>query len=223
MKGAEDCANNFNTSIIGGDTKENQNVVLTGTAFGKVKKSEFMSRKGVKPGDIAAVTGKLGGAGAGYFALKNQIDDKKLVKNLFEPNPKIKEGISLAKLKDVSSCMDISDGLSSSLYQLKDLNKIGFKIDKNLLPISEKLISILKKHTDLDVYKYALHFGGDYELLLTIPPDKFEKAKKTIEKTGNILTKIGTATSENKIILKDNQIEKKLENKGYEHFKTLEF
>ena len=68
-----------------------------------------------------------------------------------------------------------------------------------------------------------MHFGGDYELLLTLPPDKFEKAKKTIEEIGNTLTKIGIATSNNKIILIDNQKEIKLENKGYEHFKKLEF
>jgi len=57
VKGANDCAVFHNTSIIGGDMKENPDMVLSGCAIGSVKKDEFMGRSGVKPDDIIAVTG----------------------------------------------------------------------------------------------------------------------------------------------------------------------
>ena len=71
----------------------------------------------------------------------------------------------------------------------------------------------------LDVYEYALHFGGDYELLLTISPDKFEKALRSIKKVGGCLSNIGRVTQGRKISVIDCGIKKLLDNKGYEHFK----
>ena len=222
-EGADKCATTYNTAIIGGDTKENPNITLCGTAFGIVPKDEFMPRKGTKPNDIVAVTGSLGKAGAGYYATKHNIDDKKILEGLLEPKPKLQEGITLAKEKIVTSCMDISDGLSSSLYQLQKLNKVGFEIKQEKIPLSPMLLKLSTKDKNLNIYKYGLHFGGDYELLLTMPPDKFEKAQKTIKNTGGQLTNIGKVTEGNKIYISDKGVKKILPDKGYEHFKKLSF
>lgn len=222
MKGADTCATRFGTSIIGGDTKEAQAVLVCGTAVGIVKKNEFMPRQGAKPGDIVAVTGTVGRAGAGYCALKHNVQDPASVKGLMEPMPRLKEGRALAEEKIVSSCMDISDGLSSSLYQLQDLNRVGFDIEQEQLPVSAALRR-LQKQLNIDVYKYALHFGGDYELLVTIPPTTFERAVKAVKKTGNTLTAIGSVTKEKKIMLIAKNVKKILANRGYEHFKKHVF
>lgn len=223
IEGADKCATTYNTSIIGGDTKENPNLTISGTILGIIRKNEFMPRKGAKPGDVVAVTGTLGKAGAGYYATQHHIGDKFILKGLLEPEPKIQEGISLAKEKIVTSCMDISDGLSSSLYQLQELNKIGFEIEREKIPLSPSLLRLSKEDKNLDVYRYGLHFGGDYELLLTIPKDKFEKAQKTVEKTQGRLTNIGKVTEENQISISHKGVKKVLPNRGYEHFKTFNF
>lgn len=217
MRGADKCATQYNTTIVGGDTKENNEITLCGTAFGLVKKDEFMSRKGAKPGDIVVVTGTLGKAAAGYYALKNNIRNREMLKGFLEPIPRIKEGMALAKTKLATSAMDMSDGLSSSLYQLQDLNKVGFEIDKEKIPLSSMLLKIEGKQ-GFDVYDHAIHFGGDYELLLTIPQNSFREAQKTMEKTGNSLTRIGRVTKETKILIKSNGKTQVLENRGYEHF-----
>ncbi len=222
-KGADACATKFNTSIIGGDMKESSDVALCGTAFGKVKKDEFMPRIGAQVGNIIAVTGTLGKAGAGYYNLKNKILDKDISKALLEPIPKLKEGEMLARQKCVTSCMDISDGLSSSLYQLQELNNVGFEINLNSIPISSELIELNKKQSGLDIYNIALHFGGDYELLLTIPPHKFEKAKEALKEIGTDLIAIGKVIREEEVLIVDNKVKKVLENKGYEHFKKQNF
>jgi thiamine-monophosphate kinase len=70
VDGMNDCARRFNTSVVGGDTKEHEDLVLCGTAFGEVDKDKILLRKGAKPGDSIAVTGVLGRAGAGYHSIK---------------------------------------------------------------------------------------------------------------------------------------------------------
>jgi len=215
MQGADCCAKKYGFSIVGGDTKENQNITLCGTIFGIVKKFHFMSRTGCKPGDVVAVTGMFGKAGAGYYAIQHEILDESIVKGLLEPVPRVKEGIALACKKTVTSCMDISDGLSSSLYQLMELNNVGFEIDKTKIPLSPVLKKLSKTH-NLDVYDYALHFGGDYELLFTVPAEKFESLKKSFKYR---ITEIGRVTRDKKIKLVDKNSKEILKNKGYEHFK----
>ena len=223
MKGADKCANQYDTSVIGGDTKENPDVVICGTAFGTVKKNEFMGREGAQPGDVVAVTGTLGKAAAGYYALKHGMEDDNILKGLLEPEPRLKEGMLLAKTGVVTSCMDISDGLSSSFYQLQELNDVGFEIDEEKIPISSDLTVLAGKIKNLDVHEISIHSGGDYELLLTVSPDKFEKAQTIVENTGSKLTSIGVVTKDSRVIITSNETQKVLENKGYEHFKENDF
>ena len=218
-RGANMCATTHDTSIIGGDTKENPNVTICGTVFGIVKKDEFMGRKGAEPGDVIAVTGTLGKAGAGYYAMQSNMEDPIMLEGLLEPKPRLKEGMALAREKVVSACMDISDGLSSSLYQLQELNNVGFEIDKEKIPLSQMLLKLAEEDKNLDVHEYSLHFGGDYELLLTVPPDKFTKVQRSVEKIGNRLTNIGQVTKDSNIYVVDGHVKKTLLNKGYEHFR----
>jgi thiamine-monophosphate kinase len=223
IKGADACAVAFGTTIVGGDTKETQEITLCGTAFGTVKKDQFMSRTGAHPGDVVAVTGTLGKAGAGYYALKYRGSEKKLFKAFLEPVPKLKEGQLLAKQHSVTSSMDISDGLSASLYQLQEINNVGFEIKKNALPLASELCFLIDKNHGIDPYSIALHFGGDYELLVTMSVEAVEKAQKSLKKHGANLTVIGTVTKKKNIVLFDGKNKRILENKGYEHFKKHNF
>jgi len=222
-KGADACATKFNTHIIGGDTKETGEINICGTAFGVVNKDEFMPRQGACPDDVVAVTGNLGKAGAGYINLKNKTLDKDIIKDLLEPMPKLKEGRLLARQKCVTSCMDLSDGLSSSLYQLMELNNVGFEIDQSKIPMSSELLQLQKKTNNLNIFDLALHFGGDYELIITIPKKYFEKTRKLMKKQDMDLLDIGKVTKENEITINRGKDKKILENKGYEHFKNHYF
>lgn len=218
MKGANQCAVSYKTSIVGGDTKENDSLTMSGAAFGRVKKSFFMPRKGACVGDVVAVTGLLGLAGAGFYALKHGLDNKMIIDGLLEPRPRIMEGVKLAESGVVSCCMDMSDGLSSSLYQLGEVNSVGFRIDRRLLPVSPFLRDLSYEHEGVDVFENVLHFGGDYELLLTLSESDFDIASKAVESVGGVLSKIGVITDKD-IVLFDGSGEEILENRGYEHFR----
>ncbi|MEF8847541.1 MAG: thiamine-phosphate kinase [Candidatus Thermoplasmatota archaeon] len=217
-KGMNRCARKFDSYIYGGDTKQSSEINLCGTAFGHIEKDKFMSRKGINKGDILAVTNYIGGATAGYYSLKNNLNEKKVEKLLLEPVPRLREGKYLSEEKIVTSCIDISDGISSSLYQLKEINKIGFEINKKSIPYSPHLKKINEK-INLDLYNKALYFGGDYELLLTTPYDKFNDLKDRLERKNIFLTPIGKAKQDDKITITDEKNNIKiLPNKGYEHF-----
>lgn len=217
--GMKDCTDTYKTEIIGGDTKENENLTLCGTAIGIVSKNEFIPRIGAKIGDLVAVTGSLGKAAAGYYSLnnKNFEDEINSLKSLLEIKPRIKEGRVLAKTGVVTSCMDISDGLASSIYQLSKMNNVGFEIYFNKVPVSPEVKKLSEK-LQVKLEEMVLYFGGDYELLLTIKPSEVKIAVSAIEKIGGTLSIIGKVTEkENFLLLNSNY--HKLENRGYEHLR----
>jgi thiamine-monophosphate kinase len=217
MQGVNSCSKKYGCPIVGGDTKETSEITLCGAVLGLVDKKNFMSRKGCRLGDVVAVTGSLGGAGAGFYTIKNNIKKPGVWKGLLEPKPKMTEGKILSDSGLVNCCMDISDGLSSSLYQLSKKNNVGFEIFKKEIPVSSSLKELKNlKKADLDYF--VLHFGGDYELLLTVDSEHFDDLKELIRKNDGRLTGIGRVTKDKrvKIVDKDSKI---LENKGYEHFK----
>lgn len=215
--GADQCAKEFNITIIGGDLKESPEISLTGTAVGLIPKKEFMPRTGIQPGDIIAVTGTLGKASAGYHSLKLPTPNHEARQGLFTPYPRIQEGRILAQTQKIHASMDISDGLSSSLYQLQQINTIGFRIQENQLPISPHLYHI-KKDMPLDIIQETLHFGGDYELLITFPKKHLSHIKQLFTSNTIPLTPIGIATKEHEILLETTTKTIPIENKGYEHF-----
>ena len=122
--------------------------------------------------------------------------------------PRIKESFTLAESNSVSCCMDISDGLISSLYQLSKLNNIGFKIYKEAIPIGHTA-NITENPLEL-----ALYSGGDFELLFTVPENKGKILEQKID-----IVKIGEVIDEPNILLNDNGVNCILGDKGFEHFK----
>ena len=221
IRGAHDCAQAYNTHIIGGDTKESRELVLTGTVFGLVKKNEFIGRKGAKVSDVIAVTGKIGKAAAGMYVLeKGAHCEETCLQYLFEPQPRMTAGRILAQSGRIHCCMDTSDGISTSLYQLQQQNSMGFCIDASLLPISSEFTQFFVKESDKDMEEYVLQYGGDYELLCTLHPDDFSMIQSQLEKLDVSFTQIGVVTKEKEIVYKKNGKKKTLCNNGYEHFTT---
>ncbi len=218
VEGMKACASNFNTTILGGDTKETKTLTLSGCAIGKVAKTEIMLRKGAKPGDVIAVTGELGSAASAYYNLKSNPGDEKAIKGLMEVKPRIKEGIAFSKTGVVTACMDISDGLASSMHQLSILNDITFQLDFHQIPVSNEA-KIMSKKLNMPIEELAIYFGGDYELLVTLDMDGLDKAKKALSEIGTKLSPIGRVLKDKENILIKDDVSTFLENRGFEHFR----
>jgi thiamine monophosphate kinase len=70
----------------------------------------------------------------------------------------------------------------------------------------------------LDIIQETLHFGGDYELLITFPKKHLSHIKQLFTSNTIPLTPIGIATKEHEILLETTTKTIPIENKGYEHF-----
>jgi thiamine-monophosphate kinase len=216
--GMNDCARRFNTSIIGGDTKEHDDLVLCGTAIGEVPKKGILLRRGAKAGDLIAVSGVLGRAGAGFISLKKNLGLKEAEDALKRPWPRVREGMVLGESGIVTSCMDISDGLSTSIFELSRNSGMTYEVDYAKIPKAKEVdlaFHDLERQKDL-----VLNFGDDFELLFTIRREEEDTLLKLSKDCGCPFTVIGKVTSGEENILIDGGKREKLENLGYEHFRT---
>ncbi|HEC82224.1 MAG TPA: thiamine-phosphate kinase [Thermoplasmatales archaeon] len=215
MRGALECVRRYGAAIIGGDTKEHDEVTVGGVAVGLVSKEKILLRTGMKPGDVVAVTGCLGKAGAGFLALKHGLK-KVSFDGLIKPVPRVVEGRGFAENRLVSSCMDISDGFAASLYQLAEINDVGFLIEKSKLPVAKEAF-VVAEELGLDPYLVAMDYGGDYELLVTLPEENVGKACDVVGETG--LTVVGRVTESGLKISFEGAV-RDIVNRGFEHFKS---
>ena len=223
FEGMNSCALTYDTAIIGGDMKSHDSITLTGTAIGKVPQSEFMSRLGAKKGDLLCVTGTIGNAGLGYYSLKHKQvpENRAAFVGLFEPKPKLAEGMALAKSGVVTSCMDISDGLANSLYQLAELNQVGFDLFFDDIPIAPKAFELAEK-LSIPIEDLTIYFGGDYELVVTIKSDSWDLAREAVRAAGAKLSQIGIVTEKRELNLIKEGSKEELKNRGFEHFKWVD-
>jgi thiamine-monophosphate kinase len=192
IQGAKDCCTRFGAEIVGGDIDRHGELTIVTTGLGLVRKENLVRRTGAKPNDLVCITGIPGQAQAwldGYHQYE---------KALFEPQPRVEEGQRLGKA-GVSAMMDDSDGIALSLYDLMSVNECGFAIDGEKLPRPKDV-------PPKQALELALYGGGDYELIFTIPPEKYPVA-------GVPSTVIGTVIPEKVAVVDGRPVEKR----GYQH------
>src|SRR2546421_4881381 len=142
-RGLKRAAAKFDVAIVGGETSATRGpAAISVSVSGFVERNRRLSRRGGKNGDDLFVTGRLGGSLRGKH---------------LRFIPRIEESRWLTKNFRVHAMMDLSDGLGADLPRLARASKLGFKIDKNALPLAPGA-----KIED------AISDGEDYELLFAI-------------------------------------------------------
>lgn len=204
--GVGDCARYCSAPVLGGDTDRHDELTLVSTAVGLVDKERVLRRRGAHVGDLIAVTGTLGDAAAGLRLLDSE---NSLTKRLFEPIPRIQEGLSLADSGVVTSMMDISDGLALSLHDLVSASGLGYEVHLDRLPIRPEVQALSQDQEDL--ITLAVATGGEFELLFTISPDGLTRAREACE-----FTVIGEVVEEG-VWLAVNDTTEPLGPRGYQH------
>ena len=136
---------NYNIPLIGGDTNEANEIIISGTAIGQVDKNKALMKYGFEKGDLVCISDELGYAALGFelLALKEKdlnlyhekiekikeidstIIDLALLKAL-KPEAKYEEGHILREhniAKNRISATDITDGLASEFYEILNSDK----------------------------------------------------------------------------------------------------
>ena len=215
-------ARQYGTYIIGGDTGEASDLIISISLFGTAEKTNLMLRSGARSGDILAVTGFFGKSVSGLRLLLNKCQSSQNLRDVLlnavcMPNARLREGIALGKSHAVSASVDSSDGLAWSIHEIAKNSKVGFIIDT--VPVSDE-VRRFAEFNGLDPLELALYGGEEYELVMTVKPDNWVDAEAVVEEAGGRLLPIGKATEDTEMFLDVDGNKQVIEARGWEHFKS---
>lgn len=196
----------YQVDLVGGDTSASRSgLVISVSVFGEVAAEKLTLRSGAGENDIVCVTGDLGAAYMGLQVLERekqeflanpdmvpQIENKSyIVGKQLKPEARMDIIHELAEKGVVpTSMIDISDGLASEILHLSKQSGKGFTVFFENIPIEN---ITLETSTELNINPVVavVNGGEDYELLMTIRQDDFEKVKAIAD-----ITPIGFVNNE---------------------------
>jgi thiamine-monophosphate kinase len=140
--------------VLGGDTTAAGEFSVSVTAVGRSER--VPGRAGARPGDALVVTGPLGGAAAGLYAVEHGLDGfDELVGRHRRPPFRLEEGRRLGPV--AHALIDLSDGIFSDAARIAARSSCRLAIDVESVPRAPRLEEV----ADLPFWT----MGEDYELL----------------------------------------------------------
>ncbi len=184
---------NYKVDLVGGDTTSSlTGLCISVTAIGEGEAEKLTYRSGANTNDLICVSGNLGAAYAGLQLLERE-------KRVFAGNPEIQPDLSghdyilerqlkpearkdiFERLQEANivptSMIDISDGLSSELMHICEKSNKGCQIYEEKIPIDYETHKMAEE-LNMNYLTFALNGGEDYELMFTVPLDKFDEVEK---------------------------------------------
>ena len=186
-----DLADENEVALVGGDTTRGP-LTVSVQLMGYVPCGTALRRDGARAGDLLAVTGTLGDAGAGLvFATsppeaKIRLASLELIRRFDYPSARVKFGAAARGI--ASAAMDLSDGLSGDLPKLAAASGVGAHVEVERLPLSDALRAVVPFDQARD---WALAAGDDYELLLAVPALHYTELAAAAAQLNLSLTIIG--------------------------------
>jgi len=201
-KGLGDDASHYRCPLLGGDTDHTPGPLsVTIAAFGALPRGTMVRRATAKAGDSVLVTGTIGDAALGVLLRKDETLAKRwrlspaqrahLIDRYLLPQPRT----ALAEVvrNYASAAMDISDGLAGDLAKLCRASGVAAAINVARAPLSDAARAALA--ADPALIEPMLSGGDDYEIVLTLKPDKLGALRAAAEKAGVAVTEIGHVTA----------------------------
>jgi thiamine-monophosphate kinase len=195
-RGLGEDAARFQCPLLGGDTVSTPGpLMISITAFGRVSSGKMVRRNGAKPGDRVVVSGTIGDAAIGLELLKGGAatalggnEREMLIERYRVPQPRV--ALAQAVREHASAAMDVSDGLAGDLAKLCAASEVSAAIDAQSIPLSGPA-QLLLSSAALGI-ESILSGGDDYEILCTIPENRFEAFEQAAKLAGVPVTSIGT-------------------------------
>jgi len=182
----------YGVDFVGGDTTSSTSgLMMSVTVLGKAKKEKVTRRDTAKQGDLLVVTGDLGAAYAGLLLLERE-------RKVFEATPEVQPDLAgfeyvlerqlkpearvdiVRKLEEVgvipTAMIDISDGLASEILHLCKDSKLGCHLYEEKIPIDVQTNQVADEF-EIHSGTFALNGGEDYELLMTVKQEDYDKIK----------------------------------------------
>ncbi len=220
--GFNEICNQFKVEIVGGDTVSSPKCFFINVSvIGEAKR--VFTRRGAKPGDLIFVTGTLGDSSLGLKLLNKKKKDgyKFLIGRHLDPTPRVHEAGILARSGiNITSMIDVSDGLVQDLYHICKASKVGARIYENRLPKSSEFSRICSG-SSISPLPLLLNGGEDYELLFTLSPNGVKNLNRQFLKAKVLVTQIGEITLKPRKVsleMRDGTTKTLPQSEGFNHF-----
>ncbi|MBI3326130.1 MAG: thiamine-phosphate kinase [Nitrospinae bacterium] len=192
----------FNCPLIGGNlASDPARVTLTLTLFGSVPRGQALLRSNARPGDEIWVSGRLGGSAAGLRTFLQRLDVPQaacetLQQRYAQPVPRVREALFLRASGQLTSLIDVSDGLAGDLGHIGEESGVGAQLLADAIPLDPGVREVAAAVGE-DPLAYALRGGEDFELCCTSASDGLGPLCAEFRaRFGIDLTRIGSVTRE---------------------------
>jgi len=204
-------------SLVGGDTTRGP-LTVSVQILGHAPHGTALRRSGAQAGDVLAVSGTLGDAGAGLcftaappISVSREIAE--LIRRFEYPTPRVRLGLSARGI--ASAAMDLSDGLAGDLPKLARASGLAASVAVERLPLSSAMRAVATAEQARD---WAVGAGDDYELLFAVPARRYAELNGAADQLNLTLTAIGELRSGTGVTWSLNGEHFSPKAAGYDHF-----
>ncbi|MGB9589687.1 MAG: thiamine-phosphate kinase, partial [Candidatus Hydrothermia bacterium] len=172
-EGMEELMTAFCISPCGGNLSRGDKLGLSIVVIGEITKGKAITRRGIQPGDLLAVTGDIGRVRAWLLAEEQGISRgyepwlRRLREKFARPWPAVRQIQRLCMGVELHAAIDISDGLGIDSWRLALASDIELVIDINRLPIDDS-VRTMAERAKKTPWELALESGEEYEILFAI-------------------------------------------------------
>jgi len=191
-------ARRYDCPLFGGDTDHTPGPIsISIAAFGAVPHGKMVRRSTAKVGNRVVATGTFGDAALGVRLRADRSLRRRwrltdaaaahLEQRYLLPQPR--NSLADAVLQNAAAAIDVSDGLAGDLAKLCRASGTAAEIDVARVPLSEAARTAVAAEPAL--IETVLTGGDDYEIVLTLPPDRLTAFRAAAQAAGVAVTEIG--------------------------------